>query len=114
MAYVRRVLAAGASAAITATVLAGTPLALASPATASVNPTVTATAAHIDCHDPRVYNTVGRVTCKGTGLFRAKGNCTQQLDAYSNWVRIKDSEATAYVECKHKIRSVSAETRPGA
>ena len=73
-----------------------------------------ASAAEISCYDAKIYNTVGSITCRGTGLFRAKGDCVSQLDQYSGWVRIRDSAATAFVECRFKIRGVSAETRPGA
>jgi hypothetical protein len=111
--YIQRILATiETSLAIAAGIFASAPMASASPATASVSPTLMAAA--INCSDSRVYHTVGRVTCSGTGLFRAKADCAWQEDQYSNWVRINNSTATAYVECAHKIRSVTAETRPGA
>jgi hypothetical protein len=113
--YVQRVLAAaGTSAAIAAGVLTIAPMASASPAASSASPTVVTAAASISCQS-RVYNTVGRVTCTGTGLFRAKGDCNwPDPDRYSGWVRINKSTASAYVECTRKINGVSAETRPGA
>ena len=113
---IRRVLASvGASAVITAGILGNAPAGLASPGAISATPAALPTAAAgINCYDNRVYNTVGRITCHGTGLFRAKGDCDNEPDRYSDWVRINNSEATAYVECTFKIRGVSAETRPGA
>lgn len=113
--HIRRVLvSAGATAALAAGALAGAPVVSASPAMASASPAAVPAAASINCYDYRVYHTVGRVTCSGTGLFRAKGDCAWEADPYSGWVRINNSSATAYVECTFKIRGVSAETRPGA
>ncbi len=115
--YIRRMLAAaGASAAIAAGILAGAPMTSVSPATASNSPTLMAAAQpSINCFDGRIYNTVGRITCTGTGLFRAIGTCERQFDQTSReWVRVNNSTATAYVECRHRIRGVRAETRPGA
>lgn len=114
--YVQRVLAAaGTSVAIAAGVLAVAPMASASPAADSASPTVVAAAATISCDKGRVFKTVGRVTCTGTGLFRAKGDCNwPDPDRYSGWVRINKSTASAFVECRRKINKVSAETRPGA
>jgi hypothetical protein len=112
--YVKRFVAAGLSAASIAGVLALAPTASGSPATASPSTAPVTTAASIWCTQ-RIFNTVGRVTCTGTGLFRARGDCNwPDRDRTSGWVRINNSTASAYVECTRKINAVFPETRPGA
>jgi hypothetical protein len=113
--YVKRVLAAaGISAAIVAGASPAALIASGSPATASASTPAVPAAAAISCTG-RIYRTVGKVTCTGTGLFRARGDCNwPDPDRTSDWVRINNSTASAYVECFRKINGVSAETRPGA
>lgn len=109
---VKRALATGLSAAVAAGVLAVAPMASGSPATASADPTMLTAAASISC-TTKTFRTVGRVTCKGTGLFRARATCKFGHKT-SGWVRINNSTASAYAECRISIKEVRAETRPGA
>ncbi len=114
--YIRRILAtAGASAVIAVGALAGAPMASASPTMTSASTDAVPAAAGITCYDYRTYDKVGRVTCKGTGLFRAKADCNwPDADETADWVRINNSASTAYVRCDYDINKVTAEIRPGA
>ena len=72
-----------------------------------------AAAASMSC-TTKAYRTVGKATCKGTGLFKVKLDCKapQIRDKESGWVRINNSTASAYAECKYGINHVQAITRP--
>lgn len=110
--YVKRALATGLSAAVAAGVLAVAPMASGSTATTSADQTMLAAAAKISC-TTKTYRTVGRVTCTGTGLYRANATCRFGHKT-SGWVRITNSTSSAYAKCRTNIREVRADTRPGA
>jgi hypothetical protein len=73
-----------------------------------------AAAASINC-TTKAFRTVGKATCTGTGLFKVKLDCKapQIPDVESGWVRIDNSTASAYAECKYGINHVYAITQPG-
>ncbi len=103
----------GAVATIAAAMMALGGAASASAASNAQEATVAeAAAAGMNC-TTKAYRTVGKATCTGTGLFKVKLDCKapQISDAESGWVRINNSTASAYAECRHGINHVYAITR---